>query len=661
VLAVGASVVYHTALGLALAALVWLVGLGVLGRLRGGTASPRSLTDAYPLGLIGVMVAALPPLLWRPLGLLSLGVLAFLAWGSRLRLPVVPARAWLFAVAGSAGFGLGLGALLHGPTDELDSAAYGGMLFYVDKVVSAGQSIAPFHDLLVAGQRIIYAEAGTSFVGAALDLMPGFDPVLYNAATLPAFALASVCAGFAAFAAERPRTLDGRTAAAVALLALGIVVYPTWLTETPPAAFALPLAFSLHRIWRDPISPLWLATLGAVIAFDFLFTKVLGVVPLGLLLVAAVVERTHRRPDFRRLVAIGTALLTLGAGAVIALLFLTAGWYASLLDPKALPLDVARAVRDGDVNPRTLGLSALIVGDVLLLAALVRRRWFAIAAAVGLVVPVVWFVAGYAFDIALGTAVFVAALELRRNGSADRLLLAAAALIALSVPLRDVLGARPGLALALLALIGLLPFVGARAGHVMTTAAGAAAACLLALADLALLGLAGLAVVAIAAVVSARFVRVAVPVLGAVAVVAAAVSLALGRLAVGTPGVTLTPDDHDIWSVVGERVPSDALVFTTLTGRDVTPQAGWNNYPSIAGRQLYIAGWYDGRLVSAPDERDERLALNRAVLTGRRRPDEVNGSRGFDSYYAVTRVREQVPTSFRRAYENESYALYEIP
>jgi hypothetical protein len=108
-------------------------------------------------------------------------------------------------------------------------------------------------------------------------------------------------------------------------------------------------------------------------------------------------------------------------------------------------------------------------------------------------------------------------------------------------------------------------------------------------------------------------------------------------------------------------VPRDALVFTTLTGVEVTPHAGWNNYPSIASRQLYIAGWYDGRLVAVPDERDERLAANRSVLEGRRRPDEVEASDGFESFYAVTRVREQVPASFRRAYENESYALYEIP
>ena len=125
--------------------------------------------------------------------------------------------------------------------------------------------------------------------------------------------------------------------------------------------------------------------------------------------------------------------------------------------------------------------------------------------------------------------------------------------------------------------------------------------------------------------------------------------------------MTLTPHEYDIWQAVEDRVPDDGLVFTTLTGLPVTPDAGWNNYPSIAGRQLYIAGWYDGRLVSEPDERDARLALNRAVLTGRRAPDEVEGSSGFDSHYAVTRIGDRVPASFRRLYANPRYVLYEIP
>ena len=76
------------------------------------------------------------------------------------------------------------------------------------------------------------------------------------------------------------------------------------------------------------------------------------------------------------------------------------------------------------------------------------------------------------------------------------------------------------------------------------------AVCLLALADLALVGLIGGALVAVLALGAPRLGRVAVPALGAIAIVAAAFSLGTGRFAVGTPAVTLTPRDFDIWSAV---------------------------------------------------------------------------------------------------------------
>ena len=114
---------------------------------------------------------------------------------------------------------------MHGPTDELDSAAYGGMLWYVAKVVSATQSIVPFRDPLAEGETMIYTEAGTSFVGAALSWLPGFDPILYHAATLPTFAAASLCVGIALFAAGRPAP-PALVGIAAALLAVAIVAVP---------------------------------------------------------------------------------------------------------------------------------------------------------------------------------------------------------------------------------------------------------------------------------------------------------------------------------------------------------------------------------------------------------------------------------------------------
>jgi hypothetical protein len=611
------AVALHTALGLALAAVVWLVGVGCLVLLR-RPHDLRSLLDAYPFGLLVVMAAVVLPLLWAPLGVVALVAVALPALaGLRATVPPVRSRVLWLAVAGSAAFGGGLGALLHGPTDELDSAAYGGMLFYVDKVVSATQSIVPFRDLLAEGEEIIYAEAGTSFVGAVLSWVPGFDPILFHGATLPAFAAASVCVGLALFVADRalPPALVGLAAA---LLAVAIVPYPSWVTETPPAAFALPLVFSLWRVWRDDVDARWLVVLSAVVALVFFQTKVIGVMALGLLLIAGLVERHRDRPDFRRLASIGAALLALGAMVVIGLLFAFASWYAGLAKAKALPLDAVRGLTDGEIDARSLGLACLVAGELLIVAALFRARiWGLLAAFVATLLPS-WFVAGYGFDIALASELFLVALLLLDGERLDkRLALPAGALLAIAVAAREVLGLQPGIVLTLALLAGL----GAVAARVPVVVRYGAVA------------VAGLALVA----------------------------LGSRGFDLGDPPVAVTTADHDIWSAVEERVPADGLVFTTLTGLDVTPHRGWNNYPAVAGRQLFIAGWYDGRLVSDFDDRDRKLSQSREVLEGELHPDALLLSRDYRAYFAVAELGEELPRSFQRIYANGAYALYAIP
>jgi hypothetical protein len=609
------SIALHSALGLALAAFVWLVGRGCLVLFR-RPLDRRSLLDAYPLGLFVVMAAAVPPLAWRPLGAVSaLVVVGAVVAGVRGTTPPLRSSTLALAALGSAAFGAGLGALLHGPTDELDSAAYGGMLWYVAKIVSATESILPFRDPLAEGETMIYTEAGTSFVGAVLSWLPGFAPILFHAATLPAFALASLCIGIAVFSANRPAP-PPLVGIAAALLAVAIVAYPSWVTETPPAAFALPLVFSLWRVWQDELDTRWLVLLSAVVALDYFQTKVIAIMALALLLLAGLVERHRHRPDVRRVAAIAAGLVALGAAAVIGLLFVFASWYAGLAKPKALPWDAVRGLTDGDPDMRSLGLVCLVAGELLLLAALARTRcWGLVVALLATVLPS-WFLSGYGFEVALVSAIFLAVLLLLDGAGLDvRLMVASGALLTFAAAAREPLGPQPGFLLVLAVLIAFA--VLARSRTVVRIGAVAAAA-------------------------------------------AAALAIAV-RGGVDDPAIAITTADRDIWAQVEQRVPEDALVFTTLTGLDVTPHEGWNNYPSVAGRQLFLAGWYDGRLVSHEDHRDRKLAQSRAVLTGRTLPQELELSRGYSSYYAVARRSERVPASFRLIYANDEYVLYEIP
>jgi hypothetical protein len=626
------NVALHTALGVALAGVVWVVGLGYLRALTRGRTGREDAVDAYPLGLLAVTLYAVLVLLEPWLGLLAaalvlapmLGLLRDRGELGALLRPL--AGPFLWALPAVAGFPIVLGILLHGPDEERDSRAFGDMFFYVNKLVSAADSLIPFRDLLAEGQNIIYVEGGLSFIGAMLSHLPGLDPVLFHTSVLPAFLLSSLCIGLALFKGDASWSM--REAAfwpvVLALLLIAMMPYPTWLAESPPLAVSLPLTFSLYRLWADERMELTgFVVLGSVLALDLLLTKVVAAIPLGVLVVFALYRRYRGHPSFRRIAVVVGAGLAIAATLMIVLLVLTASWYARLFRIEFFPAEAAEGLWS-QLDTRSTQEAAptlTIVGEILLLAAVLRARHWPIAAALGIGLAASWLLGGQAFDGAIGTANLLAALFFWRRRDLFReqawLILAAALVLAASVWFREIYGVRAGLVLLVLFGLALLPAVAVRLRRVAFALAAAS-----------LVALAG----------------------------AWSADVRLTQAA-----VTLTPADYDIWERVNEIVPDDGLVFTTMTGRRITPQEGWNNYPSIAGRQLYLAGWYDGRLTSDRDEVDRRLALNAEVLSGNLAPAELDLSRSYTSYFAVTRRADRVPPSFRLLYANRDFSLYRVP
>jgi hypothetical protein len=407
--------------------------------------------------------------------------------------------------------------------------------------------------------------------------------------------------------------------------------YPTWLTESPPLALSLPLTFSLYRLWADELMPLrWLVVLAAVLAVDLMLTKVVAAMPLACVVGFALYRRYRVHPHARRVALLLGAALAVAGALVAVLLFATASWYVRLFGLEFFP---ARAARDlwSQLETRSTQEAApafTVIGELLLLAALVRARSWPFATALGTALAASWILGHQAFDGAIGTANLLAAILFWRRPDVLRrqwtLVAAAAVTLAVSVWFRDVYGVRAGLVLLLLCAFALLPGLGDERGRVERRARRAA--------------------VGLTAVV-AVFVAAAIP----------------SDLKLSHARVTLTSADHDIWERVAEVVPDDGLVFTTMTGREVGPRTGWNNYPSIAGRQLYLAGWYDGRLTTRRDEVDRRLALNREVLSGELAPAELELSRRYESHFAVARRWERLPDSFDLVYGNGAFALYRIP
>jgi hypothetical protein len=122
----------------------------------------------------------------------------------------------------------------------------------------------------------------------------------------------------------------------------------------------------------------------------------------------------------------------------------------------------------------------------------------------------------------------------------------------------------------------------------------------------------------------------------------------------------VTSDEYRFWTMVRRVVPEDALVFTSFTGESVTQRTGWNYYPAVAHRQLYMAGWADTPIIADPPRIARRLALNSQVLAGAIAPARVVAEQGFHSYYAAVDAAARVPSSFVDVMRVGSYALYRI-
>src|SRR5215203_5408361 len=247
-----ADVLLHVVLGIALSALDWGVGAGLVPR-RGDAV------DGYPFGLLAVTAAAFLFLLSPWLAVVSVPLVAVPLARVRLRRPDV--RALALAAVPVVVVPTALGLMYHAPTATLASAANGENLAWASRISAAAEQVVPYHDLLAEGQRVVYAEAASSFIGGALTWLPRFDSILFATTSLSAFGLASIVAGLRIMGGR-----DGETATRwltlLAVLALTTVIYPTFLVESPPVALAVPLAFGAYRLIDGRPSPRRIAAIG---------------------------------------------------------------------------------------------------------------------------------------------------------------------------------------------------------------------------------------------------------------------------------------------------------------------------------------------------------------------------------------------------------------
>ena len=667
--ALTASILLHAALGVVLASLVWSIGGGWLVILRRPPFLDRDFVFAYPLGLLATLLACGLFLTWRPLGVPGAAlvlvpiVLAFrrrALFGSALRSAASAVARGLLAIVGLA---TTLGFFLHGPTASVDSNAFGDVVWYAAKLESARRSLFPLRDLSAAGVDLWRAEIGPSLVGATISYVPKIDPLLFHTSLLPAFLGTSLCCGLAlvpvAHAAPRLR---------VAVLAVGMTAYASWFAESPPVTLALPLAFAIAELVDRPIPKRWFAIAVTAIALDLALTKGLALVPFGIL-VAFALRRYCLSPRERRALAIAVPLLV---AALLAATLANSWWVLRAASLHFSPLDALRGLRSQlDTRSTIRAAPGLQLAGYLLLGAFLwRTRRIALLVALAVALVWSWTILEYSIEIGLGTLVLLTALLVLRDPPVERidlaLLGAAAGCLALGAWFRDFAGVRAAFVeSACLAGIVLSAIAPRRLGFLVRLYGLAGAGVLLALSGHALP--AGLVLLAGAAAMTAASPRMR----SAGSAAAAAALLALGvaaairagradDLRLGTYDTSiLTHEHYQVWHEVAKVVPARGLVFTDETGDEVQATTGQNYYPATAGRQVYLAGWYQSRLREDRSDRERRLRLNSLVLEGNVSPRRADPTGRYDSYYAVMTGGDH-PPSFMRLYANDRFSLYRI-
>jgi hypothetical protein len=671
------QILWHVALGFLLAGVVWGAGLGWLKLLRPRSVVSPSLVHAYPLGLAAVFVAASLLLVNGWLGLLGaviLGAPLFVlardtAFVGELGKAVV--RPLILTAPAAVALGLIVGLRLHGPTASVPARGGADFLFYAARAVSLEHSILPARNLVVAGEHQTLFESGASLVSAALSHVPGTDVFLFQTSTVLALVLVSIAIGIALLA-RGGSTGSPLWLPTLALLSLAVTV--DHLTESPPSALVLPIAFSLLAlVLEPPLPPFAFAALGIVTAFDLALTKLVVLLAVGVVFAFASAQHGVRAVlDWRRLAPLGAAAAVAVAAAVslAALGTWSPGIHLSTFSSQLWHLHGLGSEESWRANWPLLRA----LGELVLLVVLVRARvWWAVAV-FGAALLFTYVIDVTNVEIVTLVAVLMivaylrADLELLYRYRAP--LFVAAFLFFVSTWFRDTDELRVSLLFETLFGAGVFgALIGAR-GVDRRLANELYAVCAAVVATVFVLTLGAHALLAVVAGFLLPFwlylLRVArqtwrrwlaAATVAGVLLGAAQLAYAVRRhvFELGTFRAGLTTADYGIWRAVHRSTPPDTLVFTNVYG------GGFGGfYAALGQRQLYLAALPYSVIGSHPDELAQRQRLNDGVVTGRIAPRSVPNTASYSGFYVVALRANPKASSFRLVFENETYALYRV-
>jgi hypothetical protein len=521
--------------------------------------------------------------------------------------------------------------------------------FYQDLKVS----FHPAYSLAVEGDAGGYINQISSFLALLFDGIPGFEISYFLTASVAAFFFFAMCFSIRILIAGDGEALTAKPPklllAAIALILCGATRYPSWIVETPPFAFAAPIAVSIAYLGaRAEQRPKLFYGLLPLVVIAFAITKVVLLAVVAPYVFFLFLQNSYRRKDRAALIAL--AIGAIFAAAFAGYLVVTYGGRflalssADYYGPESLEFLYHKVFVQGGRLIKALRTTALMptfgqdVAPILLLVGASRLRNMPLFLATFIGVAL-FYVSPFLFNGTLAASFLLIAcvIVLNARQKVSRLALAMFSVAALLMVRTHTQTDKGGWQIALFWL---------------TTFGGA---CYLTMVDWL-----GAKEARPASSISAKFTtawRLMLP----VAALSLVMAMGTGQLTIGaTHDSPVPPKLYDLWVNVREKTPADALIFTDQTGDTPDRLGGWNDLALTAGRQFYIVSWSVSPLRGNEAARTKRLQQNRDVLSGKLAPPQLSLSRPYGAYYTAVRNDWSPIPGAQKIFDNDSYAIYRL-
>lgn len=549
-----------------------------------------------------------------------------------------------------------LGLLWRLPSENIRGTVDLGDLAYLTGAFhSLKISLYPWMSYSVEGEYFHPFNQLQNFLALGFDSIPGFEISLFLTTSVSLFFCLSTVFVIANMYRYRiavgSAPLDAATTCTIILLLCTAIRYPSWLVETPPVAFAVPLALSIVYLidrGKERVGFYYLAIPAAVIAFAL--SKVTIITVFGLYGFSMLSVRTWSDRSRAGLIAlvIGSAMIAAFSALLLMLFWHKFISFATVNDfgPPSLQTFhyyLLKGTRLLKAIRKTTPAFTFDLGLLLLVLGVWRLRSYSLFIAI-LGGTLLYYSYSYlfyptaaaAFILTLGWLLLCATQQAAIHRRAMIYFAVSGALVLCSYFMRDPGG-------WLLVLIWTSTFGGSLVlllyGET-TSASGSKLRCRWsAFGDTWRYALSAIALMSVFA-------------------------HANGDLRFDIPNRQVVPLSlSDLWVNVRHFTPLDALIFTDQTGQNPTRLEGWNDLSMMAARQFYISSWATSFLRGDATARSKRLVDNSAVLDGKIRPEELQSKlhRSYSSYYAAVRTSYPVPVTFEKIYSNDDYVIYRIP